>query len=151
MERLSESNIRETKIQRLKEKIINEIDEYSSRIKHEIKEYLTSDIDEPVYWNYLVDREFVLLKLKSFVEDKSALQSIEMSNENTDCVIYMVSDEELNIWLQEDYNFVNSFLHTVERENGSWCISDYLNNKFFGYRFTSVFEHCIYNSRSSDN
>lgn len=149
-EKISETPIREAKIQKLKDKILREIEKYSTSVKNQMKLYLEDNKDNIEYWNFLITREFILLKLKEFIKDKSAFQSIEAMYGDIDTIVYQVSDRELNIWLQDDYDFVNNFLCRIDENNGSWYIGDFLNNRFFGYQATNIIDYAIYDSRFKD-
>lgn len=77
------------------------------------------------------------------LEDWHSENSEEYGDE--DIVIYMVSEKELNIWAQKNYNFVFNFLHKVEENE--YNVYPLLNDRFFGYNFTDAFDHILYGER----
>lgn len=148
-EKISEAHIRNTKIQKLKDKILDEINEYACNIKMQIQACIDHDICDDD-WNRVISRAFVLQQLKTWVETDTAFRSRELYDIGKDLAIYCVSTDELNIWLQDDYNFVASFLNRVEIDNAAGSVDNILNDRFFGYEFTSVFERLLYKPKVTD-
>lgn len=144
-EKISETPIREEKVRRLKIKILQEIEEISYKIKEDIKQYLINEENDLEFWENLILDEFSLLKLKTFIESQKAFQSIEAQykDKDKDIVIYCVCDDDLNIYLQENYNFVRNFLYEVEN-NEFYNISSMLNDRFFGHGFISILDRILY-------
>ena len=142
-EKISEKPIREEKIEKLKEKIYSEIDDITKRTMREMLVLLSDGIDKNEElkkdWDFLVTREFCLARLRDFISDNSAFQTIETEYPARDLVIYQVSDEYLNIWLQDDYNFALSFLSEIEFGK-VYDVYEILNDRYFGYEFVSAFE-----------
>lgn len=144
-EKISEIPIREEKIKKLKTKILAEIDETTKKIHENMKQYLINKEDLS-FWNYMITEEFSLLRLKEFIEQPKLFQSFEARYDNKDIIIYQVSDEDLNIWLQEDYDFTFNFLCKVIHE-GFYDVYEILNNRFFGYEFTNFIDKIQYQER----
>lgn len=149
-EKISEIPIREEKIRKLKEKIFSEIENYSMRMKERMKLYFINNEEDSDEWNFMITEEFALLRLKEFVESKGAFQSFEARYEDKDIIIYQVSDKTLNIWLQDDYDFTLSFLCKVEHE-GYCDVYEILNNRYFGYHFTNIFDKIHYDDRMKNS
>lgn len=145
-EKISEIPIREEKINRLKDKIFAEIDKCTKRIKEDIKQYLINNEDDLEDWDFIITEEFSLLRLKEFLESEYSFNSIEARYEKDDIIIYQISDEDLNIWLQEDYNFTLNFLSKIEHE-GFYDVYQILNDRFFGYEFTNIFDKIQYKDK----
>ena len=149
-EKISEKPIREEKIEKLKEKIYSEIDDITKRTMREMLVLLSDGIDKNEElkkdWDFLVTREFCLARLRDFISDNSAFQTIETEYPARDLVIYQVSDEYLNIWLQDDYNFALSFLSEIEFGK-VYDVYEILNDRYFGYEFVSAFEAVIYREK----
>lgn len=146
-EKLSETPIREEKIRKLKEKILTEIDKYSDRNRKHMKVYLTSNNDIVEDWYYMVTQEFLLLRLKEYIENVNSFWSFENKYDDKDIIIYQISDRKLNIWLQDDYDFVFNYLNKFEFE-GVRDAYDILNDRYFGYEFTNIFDEILYNDRT---
>lgn len=145
-EKISEIPIREEKIRKLKEKILKEIDKYLERNRKDMKVYLVDDENEIEDWNFMVTQEFSLLRLKDYIEDGKTFWSFEARYNDKDIIIYQVSDRKLNIWLQEDYNFTSNFLCKIEFE-GFCDVFELLNDRYFGYEFTNIFDEIQYDDR----
>ena len=146
-EKISESTIRQDIINALKNKILNEIDEYNIRVKEYMKLLLNHDTIDDELWKHYVDTAFFLEKLTEFINREQAFTSFEVSYPDRDMIIYTISSEEIDIWLQEDYNFVHSLLFLIESENGFWCIYNYLNDRFLSQNLTNIFERILYNKK----
>ena len=146
-EKISEKPIREEKIEKLKEKIYSEIDNITKRTRREMRALLSEGIDKNEElkkdWDFLVTREFCLARLREYINSDFAFQTIEAEYPARDLVIYQVSDEYLNIWLQDDYNFALSFLSEIEFGK-VYDVYEILNDRYFGYEFVSAFEAVIY-------
>lgn len=145
-EKISEMSIREEKIEKLKTKVLAEIDKYTKRMHEGIKQYLINNENGLEDWDYMISEEFLLLRLKEFIEQLRLFQSIETRYENKDIIIYQVSDENLSIWLQEDYNFTHNFLFKIKHE-GFGDVYKILNDRFFGYDFTNIFDRIQYHDK----
>lgn len=141
-EKISEKLIREEKIKKLKEKIYSEIENISKRNRKEMRQLLLVDNTGEYFeenWNFLIAREFCLERLREYISSDFAFQTIEAEYPAHDLVIYQVSDEYLNIWLQDDYNFTLSFLGEI-KDRKTFDVYEILNDRYFGYEFVSAFE-----------
>ena len=87
-----------------------------------------------------------MARLRDFIADSSAFQTIEAEYPVHDLVIYQVSDEYLNIWLQNDYNFALNFLDEIEYGK-IFDVYEILNDRYFGYEFVSAIEAVIYREK----
>lgn len=142
-EKISEIPIREDKIKKLKIKILAEIDKYSEKIHKCIEQYLINNGDDIEYWNFMITEEFLLLRLKEFIEQPRTFQSFESRYNDKNIIIYQVSDEDLNIWLQEKYDFTCNFLCKIKHK-GFCDVYEILNDRFFGYEFTNIIDKIQY-------
>lgn len=149
-EKISEIPIREEKIRKLKEKILAEIDKYLVRNRRDMKIYLIDNEDVIEYWDFMITQEFSLLRLKEYIENDNTFWLFEERYNDKDIIIYQVSDRKLNIWLQEDYNFVSHFLYKIEFEGFS-DVYKILNDRYFGYEFTSIFDEIQYDERMKNS
>ena len=137
-EKLSEKSIRAEKVAKLKEKILKEITDEQSEIK-----LLMDDCQND--FDMLVEKYYQLLQLKKYVEDDNSFCRCEAIHGDIDVIIYSVSSEEIDIWLQEDYNFVVCFMNKV-REMPE-AIFGMLNDDYFGYQFTNIFDKIAYDKK----
>lgn len=145
-EKISEIPIREEKIKKLKTKILTEIDKYTKRTHEYIKQYLKNNKIILEDWDFMITEEFSLLRLKDFIEQPGLFQTFESRYDDKDIIIYQVSDEDLNIWLQYDYDFTFNFLCKIKHE-GFCDVYEILNDGFFGYGFTNIFDKIQYQDR----
>ena len=137
-EKLSEKSIRMDKVAKLKSKILKEIAEEQEDIKLLIND-CENDLD------MLIEEYYQLLQLKKYVEDDNSFCRYEAIHGDIDVIIYSVSSEEIDIWLQEDYNFVVCFMSKV-REMPE-AIFGMLNDDYFGYQFTNIFDKIAYDKK----
>lgn len=139
-EKISDEIVRREKIRKLKEKIILEIEKRISNYK----KGLQSNIEDELF-NYYIKEFFVLLELKQYLESDYCFMGYEAKYNDKDIVIYMVSDRNLDIWLQEDYSFVENYL--LKAEEAGYNIFSILNDKYFGYNFTNIFDSILYDEK----
>lgn len=137
-EKLSERPIREEKVNRLKSKIIAEIEKTCGSLK-----YLMFDDDD--YFDECLEQYYQLTQLKKYIQAEDTFLGYTMMSEAHDRIVYWISDEDLNIWLQNDYHFANYFL--IEMSNQPWNLFEKLNDKYFGYHFTNFFEKMSYEDK----
>ena len=139
-EKISDEIVRREKIRKLKEKIISEIEKEISNCKKELQ----SNIQDKDF-DYCIKECFVLLEIKQYIENDYCFMRYEAKYNDKDIVIYMVSDKDLNIWLQEDYSFVGNYL--LKAEEVGYDVFPILNDKYFGYDFTNIFDSILYDER----
>lgn len=139
-EKISDEIVRREKIRKLKEKIILEIEKRISNYK----KGLQSKIEDELF-NYYIKECFVLLELKQYLESDYCFMRYEAKYNDKDIVIYMVSDKDLDIWLQKDYSFVENYL--LKAEEAEYNIFSILNDKYFGYNFTNIFDRILYDEK----
>ena len=136
-EKISDEIIRIKKVKKLKRKILSEIDDLLSKYRNGLSENLSDRGFE-----FFVRRSFALLELKKYVETEYSFMSYEVKDYKNDIVVYIVSDKDLNVWLQEDYSFAISFL--IQAEDVDYNVFQLLNDKYLGYNFTNYGnEFCV--------
>lgn len=148
-EKISDIPIREEKVKRLKEKISKEIERFSKDVKRNMNVCLNNKGDDCLAeWKILIFLEYSLIKLKEFIEREDAFQSYVAKYNKQDLIIYNVSDDLLNIYLQDEYNFVHSYIFNFSLDKGdirnTYVI---LNDRVFGREFVTVFEMIEYEER----
>lgn len=145
MEKLSEKEIRDKKIVQLKEKIKKEIEEKILDNKQYMKAYLEeNDFDT---WKSLIMEAFALLKLKEYVELNTSFNMIETCIPEKDIIIYTISIDLINLWLQDEYKFVNQFLFNMEYDEIK-NVFTMLNEKYFAYNFTNIYDIILYKQKN---
>ena len=143
-EKISDESKRQEKVNKLKSKILANINKKIDVCKFELHSDTTSDED----YSFWVYRCFYLLELKKYIEAKYTFMCWTYECEDKDIRIYVVNDLYLNIWLQDDYSFVNTFLYNLEFETEVKCnysnMYSYLNDNYFGHNFTSILDVARY-------
>lgn len=139
-EKISDEIIRIKKVKKLKRKILSEIDDLLSKYRNGLYENLSDRGFE-----FFVRRSFALLELKKYVETEYSFMSYEVKDYKNDIVVYIVSDKDLNVWLQEDYSFAISFL--IQAEDVDYNVFQLLNDKYLGYNFTNMCEYILYDKK----
>lgn len=143
-ERISEKAIRAEKVQRLKKRILSELE----REQNNVKTLLQQDLSAEDYV-FAINNAFALVKLKEFLQEDTSFMRVIAANQDQDIIIYNVSDEDLNVWLQDGYSFVCRFLmRAAERD---FDIFSMLNDQYFGTEFTSVIEQLLYEKRQEES
>lgn len=141
-EKISDEPIRKQKVKKLKNKILKEIDCHIKIYKREMM-----NIENEYYDNY-VKEYFALLQLKEYLGNEYCFMQYEIKDYNEDKVVYMVSDKLLNIWSQKYYYFANHFLSNVEKNK--YHIFGLLNDRYFGYEFTNLFDIVLYDKKQEE-
>lgn len=145
-EKISEEEARLEKVRKVKNKILSEIYERLYAYKRRIQQD-TEIPDED--FDYCIRKSFALLELKKYLLNDNCFMSYEAKYGDEDIVIYMVSEKELNIWAQKNYNFAFNFLRKVEENE--YNVYPLLNDRFFGYNFTDAFDHILYDKTYDEN
>lgn len=146
-EKISESAIRQDKINALKTKIHNEIEEYTASIRENMKILLEEEIINPDMWDYCVCVAFFLTQLTEFVDWKNAFQNKEAEFPKEDAVVYTISVDEIDIWLQEEFNFVSHLLSVVKYDDGFANIAGYLDDRFLSRGLLNIVERTLYEQK----
>ena len=150
-EKISDELKRQEKVNRLKSKILSDINKKIDVCKRELHSDATSDED----YSFWVYRYFYLLELKKYIENKYTFMCCTYECEDKDIRIYIINDLYLNIWLQDDYSFVDTFLYKLEFETKIECsysnMYPYLNDNYFGYNFTDIVDEVLYKQKLQKN
>ena len=147
-ERISESNIRENKIRALKDKIIKEIQILDEETKVAIKEL--GNLTDTDLWKYYIERAFFLIQLLDFINSDSAFQSIIAEYRSVDKVVYNLSIESIDIFLQENFNFTRELLLLIKNDNGFGHIDNYLNDRCFELQIINIFERTLWRNNNEN-
>lgn len=149
-EKISDEPKRQEKVNRLKDKILTDINTKIDVCKFELHSDTTLDED----YSFWVYRYFYLSELKKYIEDKYTFMRWSYEDEDKDIRIYVINDLYLDIWLQDDYSFVSKFLYDLEFETEIKCnytnMSSYLNDNYFGYNFTNILDIARYKQHHLD-
>lgn len=151
IEKISEEELRKEKIRKVKEKILKEIEKYSKSLKNYMKTNLNENKNDNKIWRELIFEEFILLKLEEFIKDENTFNSYERKDSTQDIIVYVASDRTLNVWLQNDFSFVNRIFEICLNKNGIESIHQILNDRYCGYSLTEPIEYCLYEERLKKN
>ena len=146
MEKISNKAIREEKIKRLKEKILSEIQCELDNIKTTM---MTITELENEFFNHCITTSYMLLGLKEYIDHSESFNTIIKEDPQNDLIVYNIADKYLNIWLQEDYNFIIQFKQHAR--NYPYDLFSVLNDIFFGFEFTNVFDIMQYEDKFKVN
>ena len=137
-DKISNETERVDKVKKVKEKILSEIKNEMIVYKDQMQHAITDENFE-----YFVRNSFALLELKKFLENEDSFMRYEIKLPAKDIVIYMVSDKNLSIWLEDDYSFIHNFLDKVEKNE--YNVFPLLND--FGTYFTNICDSILYGKR----
>lgn len=149
-EKISESAVRQSKINALKTKIRKEVEEYTCCVQASIRMLLEQEIMNAEEWGYCVNVAFFLTQLTEFVDWDGAFQNKEVEYPNKDIVVYTIPLDEIDIWLQENFNFVSHLLSVINHGNGFANIARYLDDRFLSRGLLNVVERTIYEQNLRD-
>ena len=143
-EKISEKHLREEKVKKVKEKILAEIEEWLDDAKQLIKLFLENNDEEE--FNFWIARTFNLARLKEYIQMENCFLGYHAMYNDADTIVYTIPDKNLDIWLQDDYNFTSSFLHRADHTD----VFDLLNDKYFAYNHTSIIEEIVYDKKQQE-
>lgn len=141
-EKISEEEIRREKVEKVKNKILSEID---NRICSYKKLFAINEKTTEEDYNFFISENFALLELKKYLKRDNCFMSYEAKYLDKDIVVYVVSEKTLNVWMQKDYNFIYNYLDKAEENE--YNVFPLLNDKFFGYEFLNSFDYILYDER----
>jgi hypothetical protein len=133
IEKISDLPIRKRKISIIKSKTLTEINNRLNNFISELDDDMT--MEEYVF---TVNESFALLCLKEYIEDKHCFTYWLRYSPCINEVVYEVSMEVLDIFLQENYSIVSCFL--IKAEHCGYDIFPILNDEYFGTKFVNPLE-----------
>lgn len=140
-EKISEKDKRIEKVKKVKDKILAEIDTQLEKYKNVISE---QGIPNDSY-EFYVKESFALLVLRDFLSKEYCFLSYTREYKEKDIILYVVSDEDLSIWLQDNYSFVTNYL--IKAEEADYCVFPFMSDNYFGHCFTNLFDVIIYKEK----
>ena len=143
-EKISDEEIRREKVNKLKEKILFEIGIKLSHIKKRIVKHTDDN-----YFDFYIKTGYILLKLKEYIENDNSFMSYVAKYNDENIIIYVISDKNLDIWMQKDYSFVQRFL--LEVEESGYIIDAMLTDEYFGSDFTNICDFIRYDKIMEKN
>lgn len=146
-EKISETAIRQSKINALKTKIRKEVEERTYRVQASMRMLLEQETRNAEEWGYCVNLAFFLTQLTEFISWEGAFQNKEVEYPNEDIVVYTISIDEIDIWLQENFNFVSHLLSVIEHDNGFANIAGYLDDRFLSRGLLNIVERTLYEQK----
>ena len=109
-EKTCDKKIRLEKVNKVKTKILAEIEKELKLLKEEIESGISEE-----YYVYCIKQSFSLFALKDYINSKYTFMDWEAMND--EFVVYKISDEQLNIFLQSGHrkNFAAECFLPVRR------------------------------------
>lgn len=140
-EKISEKDKRIEKVKKVKDKILAEIDTQLEEYKNVISE---QGIPNDSY-EFCIKESFALFVLRDFLNKPYCFMMCAREYKEKDIILYIVSDEDLSIWLQDNYSFVTNYL--IKAEEADYCIFPFMSDNYFGHYFTNPFDVIIYKEK----
>lgn len=140
-EKTCDKKIRLEKVNKVKTKILAEIEKELKLLKEDIEAIIPEENYE--YYVYCIKQSFSLFALKDYINSKYTFMDWEAMND--EFVVYKISDEQLNIFLQDEFSFVIIFLMKVEEKG--FNVFSFLTDRYFGYHFIPIIETVRYRQR----
>ena len=110
---------------------------------------LSNENNDSKEYDDLVTKSYQLIELKKYIQDENSFCSIQFR----DCImgdtIYFVSIKNINIWLDESYNFVSNYLSKLE--NKEYILFELLDDHYFGKYFTHIFDEMRFDRKQLEN
>ena len=146
MEKISEKHLRLAKVQKLREKILYEIECLSNYYKEELKVFCQDDELLSKFLDKFALEHTKLVCLKRFVNSETFFMNIIASDPSCDVVIYTISDKHLDMFLEEKFLFTQKFLEKVANASIT-KLDTYLDDFFFNFKFISTMEEILYDNK----
>ena len=144
MEKISDFPKRKEKVKRLKEKILFELGREMRLAKRDMLTWLMEEYEEEEF-NFLLKVNVALMELKSFVEQENSFMRYTYQNDEEDIIIYCISEEKLDIWLQDGYSFVSNYLLKIY--DHEYQMTPFVDEEYFAYNFTNLFDIALYHKK----
>ena len=147
MEKISEQHLRIAKVLKLKKKILSEIEGFSNYFKEGLKEVCCDDKLFSEFFEKAVIEEVKLISLKQFVNDPSSFMKVIMKDPAHDAIIYGLSDKHLDMFIDNDFLFVQKFLTQTAHIEMCDLMIEFLSDGFFEFNFVNAFEEVLYDKK----
>lgn len=147
-EKISEIPVREEKVKKLKEKILKEIEKEIERCKDGFVYYLTKDMDNDGF-EFITETLHRLYKLRDYVNWEYSFMGEYERYYDKDIIIYKINIDLINLWLEDDFSFINTFLFNIEHDD--LTVEYILNDKYFGIDFTNIITWCLYKEKLKED
>jgi len=143
--KISEYKYREKKVKKLKKKILKEITEvrvdYSSFISAMYQNSKNGFFEIVNNYKDLINELSYLNSIEYYITKTNAFMSYSYYNDSLDTIIYVISDETIDLMLVSDFNFVNRIFTILKTNNTT--IDTILNDTYISYKLISTFEEII--------
>lgn len=145
IEKLSDQEVRIKLINKFKEKIFKEIEKNMKNDLQLIKSYTYSDIenmesDQYNEFKYLSKKISICLFMREWIMKNSFMSTIKVSEED-DCVIYKISSRHLELWLQDDYDFMWNLIDRFGYD------TLHLTDEMLENKFTSIIDEALFTEK----
>lgn len=134
---LSNIESRMEKIEKLIIKIIKELNDMLKDCRESISLPFSHEYSE-MYFEKDVECVYALYRLKNYLNHNPFMQ-FDFAGET-----YIVSDESIDIWLLDDFTFVQKFLCIVYKDGFN---PNMVRDKWFEHDFMPIIERLMYRER----
>lgn len=144
-EKYSEQSKRLELVEKFKTKLNKEIDFILKRDLEEIKTFTFDEINKES--EYCMDFETLLTEItvclyfREWLDDYDFLLNYRYLNRNNDVIIYNISSYHLELWSQDNYNFIYNICQKI----GNKIL--YISDDFLEFNFTNIFEEIKFNDK----
>ena len=134
-EKISEKDKRIEKVKKVKDKILTEIEDQLKKYKNVISEQCIPNDS----YEFCVKESFVLYVLRDFLIKENCFMSYAREYKEKDIILYVVSDEDLSIWLQDNYSFVTNYL--IKAEEADYCVFSFMSDRIITQVIQCLLDH----------
>lgn len=139
-EKYSDFDKRKTKVEKLKEKIRNEIKEakslYGERLDFILKNKNENSFLEKNNYREALKILFYLERLDIFLDNERAFMDYIEYSKTLDYIIYKIPIKDINVWLNENFNFIDAFLYKLEK-----IVQGEFDDSFFSCNFLTLYDY----------
>lgn len=147
-DKISDKPIREEKVKLIKEKILKEIEFELGLLQSDLKFDLTTSIEDQEEYENTIETIYYLHKLREYIKWEHSFNKVNGIHSKHDTIIYAVPTKEIDIWLQDDFNFTQNFL--FNKEYNGMTLATMLNDDYFGINFTNIIYKAKYTEMTKE-
>lgn len=137
----SEKHIREEKVQKLKEKILKELEQKMYERKQMLAFALKEDHDDELIGRDVLELA-CLIQFKNYVENyERAFLERESWSEERDFINYTIDNNYIDVYLQEDFDFTHAFLFKCSMNGYNAHLLLSKGDDTFSYNFITLIEY----------
>lgn len=145
-EKLSEIDIRKEKVNKLKDKIREEIATYRKRYGEELNPNMDNDYPEFAEdYKTSVLEMTALYALEEFINEDYSFMCWEVQDSEIDRIVYTVPMDMIECMSRDDFNFIfQLFFNLGDNLRNYYMVGEFMNDRYFAYDFVSVIDKVLY-------